>query len=144
MNIPEVIQNDNFWSDIDKQRRFGKISHDQVKDMVRELHKPQFQNMLKLWMEGNLFYSQKSDFDSWLGMDEHMDYKELTIAQEYLSFETGCSEEPNMDIHVFMARRIFKYGHSKKQHILSENMVKDGLRENWRFENKKFNWDWRK
>jgi len=141
MNVTEIPDQD--WNRVYKDRVAGKISHDEIRLMVRGLHTPKYQRMLTQWMEGTLFFSQKATYEAWLGMSDEIQAEENQRASEYLGFELGCSEQHNEDIHTFIQKRIWTPGASKRQYIADHADLKEGMRDTWRKQNTKYRWEWR-
>lgn len=142
MNIPDKILPDGYWSDLLRQRIAGKISHQQIVDIVRELHLPAYQEMLSRWMNGTLFYFQKCSFDAWLDVDKPTWEQEYKDAMQFLSFQSGCSEPENSDIHNFIVKRIFKPPLTQRKEISESTEKREMCRDFWRKDNIKYKWDW--
>jgi hypothetical protein len=146
MNLPSAvysaINNDPHWGPLYRGLQKGTVTHKQIEDEVRALHIGEYTAMLKRWMEGTLFFSQKAAFDAWLDVDEQTYQTESEQANHYLGFEAGCSEPYNEDIHNFINRRIYKLGIGRRKEIGSNGSKREACRDFWRKENIKYRWDW--
>lgn len=130
------------WIRLYNGRRKGEVLHDDIVSIVRELHIKEYQVMLNLWMEGNLFKYQKASFEVWLDSNTQIHNLEVHNAMEYLAFECGCSETPNRDIYTFIYRRIMRFPVHLKQEISKDGKKRDICKDFWRKENLKHKWDW--
>ncbi len=121
----------------------GTVPHEQIAALAKEYHEADFSAMLRDWMQGTLFKSQKGSFDQWMDMDEIDHRIELTQPEKYLAYELGCDEKKNEDIHNFIYRRIFKYGLGWRKDTGSNSGKREVCRGFWRKENIKYKWEWR-